>query len=112
MVPHIRFGAVGTSVQTAPQPEPADSGEVPSRMRELPPDLLDDVQGAVVPEFRSRRKAELLPPIRPAVQSNGLEAGWCRKLARADWQSGFRWGVAAAVGGLALFAVVAVRVLQ
>jgi hypothetical protein len=105
-------GGAGGFVQNAPQPEPAASFAVPSRMRELPPDLPDDVQAAVVPEFRSLRKAELLPPIRPQAQSNPLDAGWCRKLAAADWLAGFRWGVVATVGGTCLFWALAVGMLK
>lgn len=111
MVPHIRFGAVGIPAQPAPQPEQGDSDIVPSPSRDLPPDLPDE---PVAPKltFTSRRKAELLPPIRPAAASNEFDPTWCRKLARADWQAGFRWGVVAAVGGLALFAIVAAQVLR
>jgi hypothetical protein len=112
MVPNIRFGSVGATARTAPQPEPADSFSVPSQDREpLPLDLPDEVE-AVVPEFRSRRKAELLPPLRPAAASNALDPSWCKRLAWADWQAGFRWGVAATIGGLCLVAALAVQVLK
>jgi hypothetical protein len=40
--------------------------------RALPPDHPDDLPDAV-PHFTSRRKAERLPPLRPASPSNGLE---------------------------------------
>lgn len=96
MVPNIRFGSVCPAAQVRAA---------------LPPDLPDDIE-ARVPEFRSRRKAELLPPLRPSVTSNELDPTWCKALARADWQAGFRWGVVACGGGLTLFAIVAARVLQ
>jgi len=104
-------GGAGGVAQTAPQPEPATSCDVPSRGRELPPDLPDEIDG-VVPEFRSRRKAELLPPIRPAEPSNALDPTWCKRLAWADWLAGFRWGVVSAVGGTCLFLALAVGMLK
>lgn len=67
--------------------------------RIAPPDLPDEVPN-VVPVFVSRRKAEQLPSLRPAPSSNAFDQSWCRRLARADWQAGFRWGVLATVGGL------------
>lgn len=87
--------------------------------RPAPPDLPDDPPN-VVPVFVSRRKAEKLPSLRPdtgsrlprEVTSNGFDQGWCRRLARADWQAGFRWGVAATVGGLCLVGALAVSVLK
>lgn len=79
--------------------------------RPAPLDLPDDPPN-VLPVFVSRRKAEALPSLRPTVQSNGFDQSWCRRLARADWQAGFRWGVAATVGGLCLVGALAVAVLK
>lgn len=77
----------------------------------LPPDHPDvHSDGALV--FTTRRKAERLPSLRPAVQSSAFDPTWCRGLARADWQAGFRWGILASVGGACLAAVVAVAVLK
>ena len=83
--------------------------------RPTPPDL--PVEPAnVMPVFTSRRKAEKLPSLRPAVQSKGLdtgvERGFCRRLARADWHRGFRWGVIATLGGVCLVAPLAVGWLK
>jgi hypothetical protein len=112
MIPHVHFGSVGTAAQPATQPEPVDFSGVPSQDREpLPLDLPDELE-AVVPEFRSRRKAELLPPLQAPAPSKTLDPSWCKRLAWADWQAGFRWGVAATVGGLCLFAALAVQVLK
>lgn len=112
MIPHVHFGSVRTAAQPATQQEPVEFCGVPSQDREpLPLDLPDELE-AVVPEFRFRRKAELLPPLRPAAPSNALDATWCKRLAWADWQAGFRWGVAATVGGLCLVAALAVQVLK
>jgi hypothetical protein len=80
----------------------------------LPPDLPDDPID-VMPVFTSRRKSAALPPLRPVVVSNALKpktTKGVRIVALDGWQSGFRWGVAATVGGLALFAVVAAEVLK
>lgn len=77
----------------------------------LPPDLPDEVQ-AVVPEFRSCRKADALPALRPAPRSNELDPTWCKALARADWHRGFRWGVVATVGGLCLTLIVIVELAK
>jgi hypothetical protein len=79
----------------------------------LPPDLPDEPVDAKL-TFTTRRKAELLPPIRSAVESNGFEpkARGVRVIALDGWQSGFRWGVAAVVGGLALVAALVVSVLK
>lgn len=105
------FGSAASPARTAMIAEPGAGVPVPSRARELPVDLPDEVT-AVVPEFRSRRKAELLPPLRPALQSNAFDPTWCKRLARADWQSGFRWGVAAAVCGLCLVVLLALALMQ
>lgn len=108
----MTFGSGGGGVEPAPKPEPTRSGDVSSQGRDLlPPDLPDEVDG-VVPEFRSRRKAELLPPVRPAPRSKALDPTWCKPLAHADWQAGFRWGVTAAVGGMSLMVALAVGMLK
>lgn len=116
MVPQQVFVSAGFDAKDAPKPEPGNFSPVPSQEREagpsiwdnrLPPDLPDEVQ-AVVPEFKSRRKAETLPNLRPAPRSNELDPSWCRALARADWHRGFRWGVVATVGGLCLALIVIV----
>lgn len=84
-------------------------------VRLAPPDLPDDPVD-VMPVFTSRRKAEKLPSLRPAQPSKaldtGVERGFCRGLARADWHSGFRWGVVATVGGVCLLAALALTVLK
>lgn len=49
--------------------------------RPAPIDLPDDIEGRV-PGFRSRRKAELLPPLRPAVASNGFDRDFGKGVAR------------------------------
>jgi hypothetical protein len=80
----------------------------------LPPDLPDDPVD-VMPVFTSRRKSSDLPPLRSAAVSNAFEpktSKGLRIVALYGWQSGFRWGVAATVGGVALFAVVAAEVLK
>lgn len=78
----------------------------------LPPDLPDEP--AAPPVFTTRRKAEALPSLRPPVRSKEFDRwadlGWCRALARADWQAGFRWGIAATAGGLCLVLRLAVLV--
>jgi anti-sigma-K factor RskA len=75
----------------------------------LPPDLPDDPVDAM-PVFTSRRKAEALPPLRPAAVSNRLDAATERGAdqRRAGWHSGFRWGLIAAVGGTCLVITLAV----
>lgn len=72
-----------------------------SMTRPVPPDLPDDPVD-VMPVFTTRRKAEKLPPLRPAPPSNGFDPSWDRHLARAGWHRGFLWGVFAVVGGLCL----------
>lgn len=112
MVPHSVFASAGGAAQTAPQSEPEADVPVPSQGGDaLPVDLPDEVD-ARVPEFRSRRKAKSLPALRPVGYLNALDPSWCRRLAWADWMSGFRWGVVATLGGVCLFAVVALQVLK
>ena len=112
MASDLILGGAGGFARSAPEPEPAAFGDVPSQKREvLPLDLRDEID-AVVPEFWSRRKAELLPPLRAAEPSKALDTTWCKALARADWQSGFRWGVGATVGGLCLIVTLAVGMLK
>jgi hypothetical protein len=65
-------------------------------------DLPDEFPG-VVPEFRSRRKAEALPKLRPAESAKGFDAS----LSDSGWYRGFLCGVFAAIGGLVCLAVVA-----
>lgn len=78
-----------------------------------PPDLPDDPVD-VMPVFTKRRKAELLPPLRPAALSNRLEAAVERgpNLVRSAWHSGFRWGVVASVGGFCIIVTLAVGMWQ
>ena len=76
-----------------------------------PPDLPEDPVD-VMPVFTTRRKAEALPPLRPAVSSNALDRGWCRQLALADWQAGFRWGLVATIAGLCIVITLAVGMLK
>jgi hypothetical protein len=62
-----------------------------------PVDLPDEFPG-VVPEFRSRRKAEALPKLRPAESAKGFDWG--------AWQWGFLTGTFAMLAFAALlFAV-------
>lgn len=80
----------------------------------IPPDLPDDPVD-VMPVFTTRRKAEALPPVRPAVASKELEPKaprGVRVVALDGWQSGFRWGVVATVGGVCLMVALAVGMLK
>ena len=69
-----------------------------------PIDVPDDFPG-VVPTFKTRRKAEALPSLRPAEGAKGFDPTWCRQLARADWHRGFRCGVVACLGAVVVLAV-------
>lgn len=51
-------------------------------------------------QFTTRRKAEALPPLRPAVGSNGFDRG--RDPVRDAWHRGFRWCAAAMSAGSAM----------
>lgn len=72
-----------------------------------PPDLPDDPVD-VMPVFTSRRKAEKLPPLRPVASSNAFDPSRDKRLARADWQAGFLWGLVATVAGLCIVVTLAV----
>jgi len=78
-----------------------------SAANRAPIDVPDDFPG-VVPKFVSRRKAEVLPKLRPVEAAKGFDPSWCRRLAWADWMAGFRWGVVATVGGACLVLALAV----
>lgn len=106
----------------AREPEPANSYL-------LPVDEPDEIIGGV-PFFTSRRKAEDLPRIKPEMTGSARGYGVTPRRATASkelepkaprgvrvvaldgWQSGFRWGVVATVGGVCLMVALAVGMLK
>ena len=78
-----------------------------------PPDLPEDPVD-VMPVFTTRRKAEALPPLRPAALSNRLDAvvDELPTTVRAAWRRGFLWGFVATVAGLCIVITLAMGLLK